>query len=101
MKPDATRLYVGNLAPTVTEEVLLETFSAGGWRVRTVRLVGDAGSGRPRGFAFVEMESSNEALSALEELDGKPLEGRRMRVETAPTRPHRARYVGERWKSTP
>ena len=98
MESGSARLYVGNLPPSATEEDLRDAFAGGGRQVREVRLVEDPATGRPRGFAYVEMASQAEALAALEELDGRPIEGRALHVETAPARPRRTRFVGERWE---
>lgn len=92
-----TRLYVGNLPSTTTAEELRRTFQDAGRRVRDVHLPIDDNTGHPRGFALVDMESSEEVLRAIETLDGQHLEGRPLHLETAPT-PRRTRFVGERWE---
>ncbi len=75
----AQRLYVGNLPFTVTEEELRQLFSQHG-EVRSVQVVTDRETGRPRGFAFVEMEDGQAAIQAL---DGQELGGRSLRVNPA------------------
>lgn len=92
-----TRLHVGNLPPSTTAEELRRAFQDAGRRVRDVHLPVDERTGRPRGFALVDMESADEALRAIEALDGRQLEGRPLHLETAPT-PRRTRFVGERWE---
>ena len=59
------RLYVGNLSYTVTEAELREVFAEGGKNVVEVKIVLDRDTGRPRGFAFVEMGSEQEATQAI------------------------------------
>ena len=56
-----TRLYVGNLSYNVTEGELRDVFAEGGRNVVEVKIVMDRDTGRPRGFAFVEMGSEDEA----------------------------------------
>ena len=56
-----TRLYVGNLSYNVTEPELRDVFAEGGRNVVEVKIVMDRDTGRPRGFAFVEMGSDDEA----------------------------------------
>jgi RNA recognition motif-containing protein len=75
----AQRLYVGNLPYSVTEDALRDLFSQHG-EVRAVQVVMDRDTGRPRGFAFVEMEDGQAAIQAL---DGQPFEGRNLRVNVA------------------
>jgi len=70
---------VGNLAFNTTEEQLHQTFSEIG-RVIKVRLVTDAETGKPRGFAFVEFEDPQAALSAIRNMNEYELNGRRLRV---------------------
>ena len=60
-----TRLYVGNLSYNVTERELRDVFAEGGRNVVEVKVVMDRDTGRPRGFAFVEMGSDDEATAAI------------------------------------
>lgn len=76
----ATRLYVGNLPYSATEDELRQLFSRAG-TVVSVDLPIDRATGRPRGFGFVEMESSAGAQNAIRELDGYRLDNRSIRVE--------------------
>ena len=69
------KIYVGNLAFDVTEDELSAEFGAFG-RVESVAIPSDKISGRPRGFAFVEMASKSEAEAAIAELNGKILKER-------------------------
>ena len=56
-----TRLYVGNLSYNVTEQELRDVFAEGGRNVVEVKVVMDCDTGRPRGFAFVEMGTEDDA----------------------------------------
>src|SRR3990172_5192270 len=78
----ATKLYVGGLSFDTTEEGLRAFFEQAG-SVESVSIVTDRYSGRSRGFGFVEMASSAEARKAIEELNGKTLDGRTTRGEEA------------------
>jgi RNA recognition motif-containing protein len=69
------KIYVGNLAYDVTEDELAAEFGAYG-KVDSVAIPADKFSGRPRGFAFVEMASKSEAEAAIEGLNGKTLKER-------------------------
>ncbi len=69
------KIYVGNLALDVTENELSAEFSTFG-KVESVAIPADKFSGRPRGFAFVEMASKAEAEAAIAELNGKTLKDR-------------------------
>lgn len=85
----ATRLYVGNLPYSITDDDLRQLFSQAG-TVTSVDLPTDKYSGRPRGFAFVDMGSSAEAEEAVRKFDGYSLENRTLRVEVAKERTERA-----------
>jgi RNA recognition motif-containing protein len=76
------RLYVGNLSYSVTEADLREVFAEGG-NVEEVRVVLDRDTGRPRGFAFVEMASDAEATAAMQALNGRDVQGRAISVSEA------------------
>jgi cold-inducible RNA-binding protein len=77
------RLYVGNLNYRTTEDDLRAAFSEGGRNVTDVHIVTDRETGRPRGFAFVEMATDEEAQAAVSELDGADLQGRNIQVNEA------------------
>jgi RNA recognition motif-containing protein len=81
-----TKLYVGNLNFATTEEALRAAFSKNGRTVRSVALPADRETGRPRGFAFVDMGSDAEAKAAIAEWNGKELDGRTLRVNEAQDR---------------
>ena len=78
-----TRLYVGNLPFSVDEGTLRELFEQNGRTVTEVKLITDRDTGRPRGFGFVEMGSSEDADGAIRELDGYSMEGRPLKVNEA------------------
>jgi RNA recognition motif-containing protein len=85
-----TRLYVGNLSYNVTEQELREVFAEGGKNVVEVKVVLDRDTGRPRGFAFVEMGSDAEAGTAVQELSGRQIQGRPINVSEARERAPRS-----------
>ena len=78
-----TRLYVGNLSYNVTEPELREVFAENGRNVVEVKIVMDRDTGRPRGFAFVEMGSDDEASQAIQSLTGREVQGRAINVSEA------------------
>ena len=78
----ATRLYVGGLPYTTTEDELRDAFAQAG-TVVSANVITDKLSGRSRGFGFVEMSSQEEAQSAIELWNGKELGGRRLTVNEA------------------
>ena len=78
-----TRLYVGNLSYNVTEPELREVFAENGRNVVEVKIVMDRESGRPRGFAFVEMGTAEDASAAIETLTGRAVQGRPISVSEA------------------
>lgn len=77
-----TKLYVGNLAYSVTNEDLEALFSQAG-TVSNATVVMDKFSGQSRGFGFVEMPDSSEAARAIEQLNETELKGRNIRVNEA------------------
>ncbi len=77
------RLYVGNLPYSATEADLRDAFAATGHDVAEVKVVLDRETGRPRGFAFVEMATDEGARAAMETLNGKDLQGRAIAVSEA------------------
>ncbi len=78
-----TRLYVGNLSYNVTEPELRDAFAEEGRNVVEVKIVMDRDTGRPRGFAFVEMGSDQEAAAAISSLTGRDIQGRAINVSEA------------------
>lgn len=86
----STRLYVGNLPYSTTEDLLRDKFGASG-TVTSVNIVMDAYTGRSKGFGFVEMDTEPEADAAISALNGSDMDGRSLRVDRArPREPRRA-----------
>lgn len=81
----ATRLYVGNLPYSVSETELRRLFSQSG-TVESVTMPLDRQTGRPRGFAFVQMANGDEANAAIQMFNGYVLDGRPLRVNIAQER---------------
>jgi cold-inducible RNA-binding protein len=81
----SNRLYFGNLAFHVTEDLLRQRVAQSG-DVRSVDVIIDRMSGRPRGFAFVEMATPEAMQKAISDLDGKDFEGRTLNVKVAEER---------------
>ena len=79
------KLYVGNLPFSSTEEDLRAVFERHG-SVDSVNVITDRETGRPRGFAFVEMSEASAADDAIRSLDGSDLGGRSIRVNEAQDR---------------
>jgi cold-inducible RNA-binding protein len=84
-------IYVGNLSFKTTEAELRQAFEAFG-KVAAVNLITDRETGRPRGFAFVEMASADEGRRAVESLNGSNIGGRSLTVNEA--RPREPRGPG-------
>jgi len=80
------KIYVGNLAFDVTEDEIAAEFGTYG-KVESVAIPSDKISGRPRGFAFVEMASKSEAEAAIAGLNGKMLKNRAIVVNESRPRP--------------
>jgi RNA recognition motif-containing protein len=78
-----TRLFVGNLSFETTEAELRGVFTENGLEVQEVKIVTERETGRPRGFAFVEMSSSAASQQAMDALDGRELGGRQINVKPA------------------
>tara|TARA_B110000495_G_C22652551_1_gene386807 strand:- start:2 stop:445 length:444 start_codon:yes stop_codon:yes gene_type:complete len=82
---DNMEIFVGNLSFDISEEELQETFESFGV-VSRMKIITDRDSGRSRGFAFVTMDSDEEAKAAIEDLDGKDVMGRALSVREATPR---------------
>jgi cold-inducible RNA-binding protein len=78
----ATKLYVGGLAYSVTEQELEAAFAEIGKVVSAV-VIKDRDSGQSKGFGFVEMEDNAAAQKAIADLNGKDLSGRKIVVNEA------------------
>jgi len=82
-------IYVGNLPPEASEEDLKEAFSSFG-QVSKTTIIKDRISGEPRGFGFVEMAVKEEAVAAIDGLNGQNLKGRNLKVSEARPKPERS-----------
>jgi RNA recognition motif-containing protein len=89
----STKLFVGNLSFNATQEQLQDLFAAHG-AVQEVDVIKDKFSGRPRGFAFVTMETKEAADAAVKALNGKEIDGRALTVNEARPREERAPRSG-------
>src|SRR5262245_52473029 len=78
-----TRLYVGNLPFTAGEDDVRTLFEQKGRSVTEVKLITDRDTGRPRGFGFVEMATSEDADGAIRDLNGAEFQGRALTVNEA------------------
>jgi len=79
------RLYVGNLAWTVTDQDLQEAFAEAG-QVASSQVIMDRATNRSRGFGFVEMATDEAADTAIKKLNGRDIKGRPIRVNEAQAR---------------
>ena len=79
-----TKLYVGNLPFTATEDSVRALFAPHG-TVEKISLISDRDTGRPRGFGFVEM-SNADASRAMQALDGQDFDGRALKINEAQDR---------------
>jgi cold-inducible RNA-binding protein len=78
-------IYVGNLSYDTTQDQLQTLFEAHG-EVSSVNVITDRGTGRPRGFAFVEMATEQAANAAIAALNGQEVDGRALTVNEAKPR---------------
>jgi len=89
-----TKLYVGNLTFSATDESLQQLFVSKGYQVSSARVITDRETGRSRGFGFVEVATGEEAAKAISELNGMDMDGRALQVNEA--RPQESRGAGVR-----
>ncbi len=82
-------IYVGNLSFKTTEDGVRELFAAFG-QVDRVSLISDRQTGRPRGFGFVEMADNSAGQAAIEALNDKEVDGRKLKVNEAQPKAERA-----------
>ncbi len=76
------KLYIGNLGFDVTSKEIEDVFAEVG-APESVALITDRATGQSRGFAFVEMASNADAQKAIQQLDGREIRGRAIRVSEA------------------
>ena len=86
-------IYVGNLSYQTTEDELRDLFAEFG-DVVSVKLIVDKFTGQSKGFGFVEMSNNSEAQKAMDELNGRDLNGRSITVNQARPRQERSRGGG-------
>jgi len=91
-------IYVGNLSYQVQEDDLKRAFAEYG-TVNRVQLPTDRETGRPRGFAFVEMASEAQETAAIEALDGAEWMGRDLKVNKAKPKEDKSSRGGGGWSS--
>lgn len=92
------KVYVGNLSYNTTEDKLRTLFAEYG-EIESVNLITDRDTGRPKGFAFVEMATDQAAQAAISALNGKSVDDREIKVDKAnPPRERRTSNRGHsRW----
>jgi RNA recognition motif-containing protein len=86
-------IYVGNLSYQTTEEELRDLFAEFG-DVVSAKLIVDKFTGQSKGFGFVEMSNNSEAQKAMDELNGRDVNGRSVTVNQARPRQERSRGGG-------
>ncbi|MDD3826241.1 MAG: RNA-binding protein [Anaerolineaceae bacterium] len=86
----AQKLYVGNLSYNTTEDTLRRLFAEFG-DVESVNVITDRDTGRPKGFAFVEMATAEAAEKSISALNGKMVDDREIRVDNAKPQADRGR----------
>lgn len=86
----ASKLFIGSLAWTTTDDSLRDFFATVG-TVVSASVIMDRETNRSKGFGFVEMSSDEEAKKAVDELNGKELDGRAIVVSEARPREERPR----------
>ncbi len=89
------KLYVGNLSFNTSTQDLTELFGTVG-TVESTNIIEDRETGRSRGFGFVEMSSKEEGKSAIEQLNGKEIDGRELKVNEAKPQENRGGGGGGR-----
>ncbi len=93
-------IYIGNMSFDTTEDQLRQAFEGFG-EVSTVKIIADNDSGKPRGFAFVEMSAKDEATAAISGLNGQELNGRALNVnEAKPRRENGSRSGGNVYRKS-
>lgn len=90
-----TNIFVGNLSYSTTEQELEAAFSQYG-SVERASVIRDRDTGQARGFAFVEMTNKNEAINAIQGLNGQELNGRPLKVNEARPKDDRGGGGGNR-----
>ncbi len=91
----SVQIYVGNLPYVINEESLKKVFEPYG-TVDSAKVIKDPGTGRSKGFGFVEMASQEEADQAIEKLNDSLVEGRKIKVSIARPKEKRSNYQSRR-----
>jgi nucleolin len=91
---DARKLFVAGLPDSITEDVLRQLFEATGGTVSEISLPKDRATGRPRGFGFVTLSSSDEAQAARDSLDGSIQAGKSISVRPFQAEPPKRDSMG-------
>jgi len=89
-----TKLYVGGLPYSTTDESLLQLFAEKGYEPVSARIITDRETGQSRGFGFVELGPQDDAAKAIGEFNGLNVQGRELQVNEA--RPQESRGGGDR-----
>ena len=89
-----TKLYVGGLPYSATDESLLQLFVEKGYKPVSARIITERETGRSRGFGFVELGPGDDAAKAIGEFNALNIEGRALQVNEA--RPQESRGGGDR-----
>ncbi len=89
----SVNIYIGNVSFDTTEEQLRQAFEGYG-EVSNVNIISDRDTGRPRGFAFVEMSAKDNAIAAISGLNGHEMNGRALNVNEAKARPQNGNHGG-------
>jgi cold-inducible RNA-binding protein len=92
------KVYVGNLSYNTTEDTLRTLFAEYG-EIESVNVITDRSTGRPKGFAFVEMATDQGAQAAISALNGKLLDDREIKVDKAKPQADRDRRGSDRRRS--
>jgi RNA recognition motif-containing protein len=92
------KVYVGNLSYDTTEVTLRALFAEYG-EIESVNVITDRDTGRPKGFAFVEMGTDEAAQAAISALNGKSVDDREIKVDKANPKPARDRRGSDRGRS--
>ena len=87
-----TKLYVGGLPYSMTDDSLLQLFTDKGYKAVSARVITDRESGQSRGFGFVELGACDDATKAIGEFNGLNVDGRALQVNEA--RPQESRGGG-------
>ncbi len=93
-----SKLYVGGISYDTTEDTLRSLFAGDGREVRDVAIIIDRATGRSKGFGFVEMGTGEDAQAAMDELNGKEVDGRTITVNEARERAPRPPRNDRGWR---